>query len=53
MMASTSDCEAEVLPADVCGEYLAKAFGCARLYPGPDPGLPDERIFGVTSFEFG
>lgn len=32
---------------------LAMAFGCARLYLGPDPGLPVERIFGVTSFEFG
>lgn len=32
---------------------LQEAFGCARLYLGPDPGLPCERIFGVTSFEFG
>jgi len=32
---------------------LAMAFGCARLYLGPDPELPVERIFGVTSFEFG
>ncbi len=32
---------------------LAEAFGCARLYLGPDPGLPNAQIFGVTSFEFG
>jgi GNAT superfamily N-acetyltransferase len=32
---------------------LTEAFGCARLYLGPDPGLPNARIFGVTSFEFG
>jgi hypothetical protein len=24
-----------------------------RLYHGPDPRLPIERIFGVTSLEFG
>lgn len=32
---------------------LAEVFGCARMYHGPDPALPLQRIFGVTSFEFG
>lgn len=32
---------------------LAESFGCARMYLGPDPKLPLQRIFGVTSFEFG
>ena len=32
---------------------LAESFGCARMYYGPDPRLPVERIFGVTSFELG
>ncbi len=30
-----------------------ESFGCARMYLGPDPGLPLGSIFGVTSFEFG
>ena len=32
---------------------LSEAFGCARMYHGTAPSLPVERIFGVTSFEFG
>jgi len=32
---------------------LTESFGCARLYHGPIPSLPLNRIFGVTSFEFG
>jgi hypothetical protein len=32
---------------------LNECFGCARLYLGRDPTLPIQRIFGVTSFEFG
>ena len=32
---------------------LAEAFGCARLFHGPQPQLPVGSIFGVTSFEFG
>lgn len=32
---------------------LTESFGCARLYHGPIPNLPLDRIFGVTSFEFG
>lgn len=32
---------------------LQESFRCARLYHGGIPRLPVERIFGVTSFEFG
>ncbi|MBL9175711.1 MAG: GNAT family N-acetyltransferase [Verrucomicrobiales bacterium] len=32
---------------------LRESFRCARLYLGGIPRLPVERIFGVTSFEFG
>jgi GNAT superfamily N-acetyltransferase len=32
---------------------LKQVFGCAHLYSGPNPNLPVENIFGVTSFEFG
>ena len=29
------------------------AFETARMYRGPDPGLPLERIFGITTLELG
>jgi len=32
---------------------MTESFGCGRMYHGADPRLPVERIFGVTSFEFG
>jgi len=32
---------------------LREVFGCARMYRGPVPDLPLDRIFGVTSLEFG
>jgi hypothetical protein len=32
---------------------MTESFGCARMYLGEAPALPIERIFGVTSFEFG
>jgi GNAT superfamily N-acetyltransferase len=32
---------------------LAMTFGCVRLYHGSDPSIPVDRIFGVTSLEFG
>lgn len=32
---------------------LSEVFGCVRLYLGPDPDLPLDRIFAVTSLEFG
>lgn len=32
---------------------LSESFGCVRLYHGPDPKLPLERIFATTSLEFG
>jgi hypothetical protein len=35
------------------GIGLEMSFGCVRLYHGADPGLPVDRIFGVTSLEFG
>ena len=32
---------------------LAPAFETARMYRGPAPALPLDRIFGITSFELG
>jgi hypothetical protein len=32
---------------------MREVFGCARMYHGPAPELPGERIFGVTTFELG
>lgn len=32
---------------------LREVFGCARMYYGPPPQLPDREIFGVTTFELG
>jgi GNAT superfamily N-acetyltransferase len=32
---------------------MREVFGCARMYLGPFPSLPAERIFGVTTFELG
>jgi GNAT superfamily N-acetyltransferase len=32
---------------------LRAVFGCARMYYGPPPRLPDHEIFGVTTFELG
>ena len=32
---------------------LAPVFETARMYRGADPGLPIQRIFGVTTFELG
>jgi len=32
---------------------LTEIFGCARMYLGPAPALRHERVFGVTTFEFG
>ncbi|NEV63261.1 GNAT family N-acetyltransferase [Thiorhodococcus minor] len=32
---------------------LREVFGCARMYYGPAPRLPDREIFGVTTFELG
>lgn len=32
---------------------LAPVFETARMYRGPDPGLPLARIFGITTFELG
>ncbi len=32
---------------------LREVFGCARMYYGPQPILPNREIFGVTTFELG
>jgi GNAT superfamily N-acetyltransferase len=32
---------------------MREVFGCARMYLGPAPALPDHEIFGVTTFELG
>ena len=32
---------------------MNEVFGCAKMYFGPKPRLPDQEIFGVTSFELG
>ncbi len=32
---------------------LKEVFGCARMYFGPPPRLPDGEIYGVTTFELG
>jgi len=32
---------------------MTEVFGCARMYYGPVPGLPEQEIFGVTTFELG
>lgn len=35
------------------GLGMSRSFETARIYRGPDPGLPLERIFGITSLELG
>ena len=32
---------------------MVEVFGCAKMYLGPKPVLPEHEIFGVTSFELG
>lgn len=32
---------------------MLEVFGCAKMYLGPKPSLPEHEIFGVTSFELG
>lgn len=32
---------------------MAEVFGCARMYLGPRPALPEGEVFGVTTFELG
>jgi GNAT superfamily N-acetyltransferase len=32
---------------------MTEVFGCAKMYFGPKPNLPEHQIFGVTSFELG
>lgn len=37
----------------VTGHGMAPAFACARMYRGPAPELPYERIYGSTTYELG
>ncbi len=38
----------------LCDRYnLKPVFETARMYRGPDPGLPLARIYGITTFELG
>ncbi|MBV7520169.1 GNAT family N-acetyltransferase [Ensifer sp. ENS12] len=38
----------------LCDRYnLRLVFETARMYRGPDPGLPLTRIYGITTFELG
>lgn len=32
---------------------LQPAFETARMYAGPAPALPMQRLFGITTFELG
>ncbi len=32
---------------------MVEVFGCAKMYVGPPPRLPESHIFGVTTFELG
>ena len=32
---------------------MEEVFGCAEMFHGPAPLLPEQEIFGVTTFEFG
>ena len=32
---------------------MKEVFGCAKMYYGAKPDLPEQQIFGVTSFELG
>jgi ribosomal protein S18 acetylase RimI-like enzyme len=32
---------------------MSEVFGCAKMYLGPRPALPEAEIFGVTTFELG
>jgi hypothetical protein len=32
---------------------MKDVFGCAKMYFGPEPDLPEQEIFGVTTFELG
>jgi len=34
-------------------EGMTEVFGCAKMYYGPAPKLPEHEIFGVTTFELG
>lgn len=33
------------------GHNMKEVFGCAKMYFGPKPDLPEQEIFAVTTFE--
>ncbi len=35
------------------GAGMKEVFGCAKMYYGPEPVLPEHEIFGITTFELG
>ena len=35
------------------GHGMREVFGCARMYLGPAPALPQHEVYGVTTFELG
>lgn len=37
----------------VSDKNMKEVFGCARMYFGDKPALPDAQIYGVTTFELG
>ena len=37
----------------VSNKDMKEVFGCARMYFGDKPALPDAQIYGVTTFELG
>jgi len=37
----------------VSSKDMKEVFGCARMYFGSKPALPDAQIYGVTTFELG
>jgi S-ribosylhomocysteine lyase LuxS involved in autoinducer biosynthesis len=46
--------EANAAAVAMAGRFgLEMVFGCVRLYYGPTPDLPLQKIFAVTSLEFG
>lgn len=46
----------EINPAAIAMAHrhdMVEVFGCAKMYLGPRPVLPEQEVFGVTSFELG
>lgn len=46
--------EANTAGLELASRYnMSEVFGCARMYFGNAPRLPDHEIFGITTFELG